>query len=108
MTISRTALWSVGARAEVHTTRRAYRRVAVLGSNGSIHPLWRSTPHGDSCETWCAIAGRTQRWRDSLAFDALGNITASAGRAGTGTVTYTNNRLTAREELLALPIFGLI
>jgi len=51
--------------------------------------------NGDFGETGCAIAGRTQRWRDSLAFDALGNITASAGRAGTGAATYTNNRLTA-------------
>ena len=68
-----------------------------MGSNGSFHPPWRSTPHRDFGEAACAIAGRIQRWRDSLAFDALGNITASAGRAGTGAVTYTNNRLTARE-----------
>ena len=66
-----------------------------MGSNGSFHPPWRSTPHRDFGEAACAIAGRIQRWRDSLAFDALGNITASAGRAGTGAVTYTNNRLTA-------------
>ncbi|MDP1860140.1 MAG: hypothetical protein Q8K82_15800 [Gemmatimonadaceae bacterium] len=51
--------------------------------------------NGDYGEGPCGTATRSQQWRDSLSFDAVGNITNSVGRAGTGAASYTSNRLTS-------------